>query len=107
MLRNSQICLNAREYQTVSAILEGVRRRIGPIKVFGSRATGRARPASDLDLVVFPPAPNSELSNLRFAFDESDLPITVDIIAWESIESRALRDEILRHGILFFNDPTT
>ena len=55
-----------------------------PVYAFGSHATGRARKFSDLDLALLP---NQALdwrilARLREAFEESDLPITVDVIDW-------------------------
>lgn len=53
-----------------------------PVFVFGSRATGRARRRSDLDLAIGGDEPLTlrQESQLSDAFDESDLPISVDII---------------------------
>jgi predicted nucleotidyltransferase len=53
-----------------------------PVFVFGSRATGRARRRSDLDLAIGGDAPLGRRikANLRYAFDESDLPIEVDVV---------------------------
>ena len=50
----------------------------------GSRVTGHAKPFSDLDLVVMGDEPLSltTLAEIRDAFDESDLPFTVDIVEW-------------------------
>ena len=55
-----------------------------PTYVFGSRATGRARKFSDLDLALLPEQALDwrVLARLREAFEESDLPITVDVIDW-------------------------
>lgn len=52
--------------------------------VFGSRVTGKARPCSDLDLVIVDSEPLSLaiLADLSEAFDESDLPFKVDIVDW-------------------------
>ena len=54
------------------------------IAVFGSRATGKSRRYSDLDLAVQGegPLPPSLLADLAEAFDESDLPWKVDLIDW-------------------------
>ena len=104
-MKRNCIYLSQRERATVAAILEPLRNRIGSVKVFGSRAAGRARPASDLDLVVFPPASRRQLIDLRCAFDESDLPITVDVVAWDEIDHQRLRDEITRNAIPFFDEP--
>lgn len=51
---------------------------------FGSRATGRARPFSDLDLVIVDNTPLSfaQKADLVEAFDQSDLPFKVDIVDW-------------------------
>jgi uncharacterized protein len=83
----------------VDAILSRESQRIGPVKVYGSRATGRARPSSDLDLVVYPPASPRALGDLRLAFEESDLPIFVDVVAWDTIRSNRLRAEIERDAV--------
>jgi predicted nucleotidyltransferase len=51
--------------------------------VFGSRATGiRLRPQSDIDLAIEGPEPLTfEVeSSLKWAFDESMLPMKVDIV---------------------------
>jgi type I restriction enzyme S subunit len=51
---------------------------------FGSRVTGRAKPYSDLDLVVIADTPLSldERAALAEALTESDLPWTVDLLDW-------------------------
>ena len=50
--------------------------------VFGSRATGRARPFSDLDILLTEP-PNltwDQRAQLRDAFEASELPFKVDLL---------------------------
>jgi len=51
---------------------------------FGSRVTGKARPYSDLDLVIVDtqPLPLSVMAELKTAFAESDLTIRVDLVDW-------------------------
>lgn len=50
--------------------------------VFGSRATHRARPFSDLDLLITRPACLSwaQRAALRDGFEASDLPFRVDVV---------------------------
>ena len=57
--------------------------------VFGSRATGRARRYSDLDLAIDAGRPLTvdETAYLREAFEESDLPYTVDVVDWHAISA--------------------
>ena len=58
--------------------------------VYGSRATGRARPLSDLDLAIDAGhrLTLDELAELAEAFTESDLPYKVDIVDWHGIDQR-------------------
>ena len=58
--------------------------------VFGSRATGRARPLSDLDLAIDAGRRLTldEIAGLAEAFTESDLPYRVDVIDWHGIDER-------------------
>ena len=52
------------------------------VKVFGSRATGQARPHSDLDLLLIAPARLTwqQRADLRDAFEASTLPFSVDLV---------------------------
>lgn len=52
--------------------------------VFGSRATGRAKPWSDLDLAILGDKPLSLETHAALVhdFSESDLPWKVDVVDW-------------------------
>ncbi len=70
---------------TQLATVRSIVRRLLPgahVWVFGSRATGRARPFSDLDLLVTEPRRLSwnQRAALRDAFEASDLPFCVDLV---------------------------
>lgn len=56
------------------------------VSVFGSRARGGYRQYSDLDLWIesIPPLTRAEEAELRNLFEDSDLPIKVDIVTPES-----------------------
>ncbi|HOX39589.1 MAG TPA: nucleotidyltransferase domain-containing protein [Candidatus Brocadiia bacterium] len=74
------------QLQEVKAIL----RKHAPeceVRAFGSRVTGGARKFSDLDLALIGPERLtwSQLFRLREAFEESDLPIVVDVLDWSAI----------------------
>lgn len=75
------LALTPAEIRTVRSIVEAVLPG-SQVRVFGSRATGRARPFSDLDLLVVEPARLSWLqrADLRDAFEASDLPFRVDVV---------------------------
>ena len=53
---------------------------------YGSRVTWKARPQSDLDMVVFAtPEQAHAVAKLKEAFEESDLPFRVDLFAWHEV----------------------
>ena len=81
--KNEMIDLAESHLATIRSIL----REYAPdceVRAFGSRVTGGARPYSDLDLAIIGGAPLGieRLGLLKEAFEESDLPIRVDVIDW-------------------------
>lgn len=60
------------------------------VRAFGSRVTGTAGEYSDLDLAVVGEAPLElrVISRLNEAFEESSLPMQVDVLDWHSIPAR-------------------
>ena len=81
-----QVALTRDQAHTLRGIVE----RVIPgcqVRVFGSRATGRARPFSDLDLLFVQPARLSwsQRADLRDLFEASDLPFRVDVVAAEGL----------------------
>jgi uncharacterized protein len=69
--------------------------------VFGSRAEGRARETSDLDLAIISPKEieNHILLDIKEKFDESDLDIKVDIVEFEKLPP-SLKNHILKNHII-------
>lgn len=72
--------------------VRGILTRLVPeyeVWAYGSRVTGEAHAASDLDLLLYDPTepdrPCGRLHELREAFVESDLPICVDVMDWARI----------------------
>jgi predicted nucleotidyltransferase len=53
---------------------------------YGSRVTGKAKPWSDLDLVVFTNSDHKyQLSLLKAALDESTLSFRTQVFEWDSL----------------------
>jgi type I restriction enzyme S subunit len=73
-------------------------------RVFGSRAKGKAKPYSDLDLAL------KGDENLSFAllvdvmeaFSESELPFKVDVLDWRAV-APGFQEVIDRDGVDFWN----
>ena len=79
--------------------------RVRPTKVllFGSRATGRARPNSDFDIAFeFPRSQSAKWT--RFVLDAQESPETLDKVDWVDYfeVSAELRESIDREGITIY-----
>ena len=76
------VAISAEELAIVAAILREHLSNTIKVHVFGSRASGRVKPWSDLDLVLEAqtPLPLSLIAKLVEAFEESALPWKVDIV---------------------------
>ena len=63
--------------------------------VFGSRATGRARPFSDLDILFVQPARLgwAQRADLLERFEASELPFRVDVVDDEGL-APGMRDRV-------------
>jgi type I restriction enzyme S subunit len=87
MIRPPRIELPAEQRQLVLNILRANLPQDAKAWVFGSRATGRARRYSDLDLAIDAGRPLTldETARLAEAFSESDLPYRVDVVDWNEI----------------------
>lgn len=53
--------------------------------IFGSRAKGSARPLSDIDLCILHPVEKSQITQARLAFEDSNLPMKVDLVLWSEL----------------------
>ena len=66
--------------------------------VFGSRATGKAKPFSDVDICLVGGVPRSEVTLLREACDNSTFPYVVDLSRFEDL-TESFQDAVKREGI--------
>ncbi|MDH4392821.1 MAG: nucleotidyltransferase domain-containing protein [Aquabacterium sp.] len=91
--------LNAEQLGQVRQVLQ----RVLPgakVAVFGSRATGRARPFSDLDLLVCEPRRLTwaQRADLRDAFEASRLPFGVDVVELDGLAD-GMRQRVLAEAL--------
>ncbi len=77
------------------------------VAAFGSRVQGTAKEFSDLDLILLgdEPVEPDVLSDLRDAFAESNLSISVDVLEWSSLSS-SFRRVIERTPLEIVQEPT-
>ena len=74
----------------------GVRRAV----VFGSRAKGNWRGNSDIDIAVFG---DVRLPKLSARLDELPMPYKFDVVDYEAISHKPLREHIDRVGVELFS----
>ena len=73
--------------------------RVRRALVYGSRALGRQRPASDIDIALdAPELPFSEFLRMGNAIDDLLLPWQVDLALLTKIDNPSLLDHIARVG---------
>lgn len=86
--------LSAGQRDMLREILDNAGDGIELVAVFGSRATGRQRPNSDLDLVLYGNIDEAACARLQTLFQDSSLPFSVDIKHYASIDCPPLREHI-------------
>lgn len=88
------------------AVLRGAFRRfpaVREVRVFGSRATGHARRASDLDLaIIAPDATSAEWGDLCDTLENAPLIYELDLVRPEQTTSERLKEKIQREGIAIY-----
>ncbi|MFN3629130.1 MAG: nucleotidyltransferase family protein [Casimicrobiaceae bacterium] len=93
--------VDPRDELTVRRILDPLVRATGArVVLFGSRARGEARAASDFDLalVAAAPLPADALAEARAAFEASSIPFEVDLVDYHRATPE-LRAAIDRDGV--------
>jgi predicted nucleotidyltransferase len=86
------------------AIIQGILSEHVPnttVLAYGSRVKGESHEGSDLDLVIISDSvPEEQLARLREAFTDSQLPISIDVLDWNSIPDSFKQEIEKQHFIL-------
>lgn len=86
--------LSRAQLASLRAVLEPFADRISEAALFGSRATGVAKPHSDVDLVLYGSLAEADLNRLRTLLSESSLSVTVDVVAYALLDDTPLKTHI-------------
>ena len=86
--------LSQRQVETVRDILSTYADHITRVDIFGSRAMGKHRPNSDIDLVLHGDIPEKYIDRLWTLFHESNLPVSVDVKGYNQIAHSALAEHV-------------
>jgi len=75
--------------------------KIKDVILFGSRAKGVARNGSDIDLAIVGNDINfRDLCSLGLKLDELDLPYKIDLVNYDKIANKDLKNHIERVGLV-------
>lgn len=72
--------------------------------LFGSRAMGNHKPASDVDIALYgKDLTLDSVIRLQNALEETTIPYSFDFVLYHRIENAALKDHIDRVGIVIYD----
>jgi predicted nucleotidyltransferase len=86
--------ITEKERRVLSAVLAPFANAITEVGIFGSRATGLARKNSDIDLVIYGDLDVKAERRLWTLLEDSDLPVSVDLVVYSRINSPLLKEQI-------------
>lgn len=99
-LRDKDLAVLLSAFRRFPSVLE--------VRVFGSRATGEASRASDLDLAIFAPeATAAEWADLCEALENAPLIYELDVVRPERATNDRLRAKIEREGVRVYPEETS
>lgn len=98
ILRDQDLAVLRRTFRRFPCVRE--------VRLFGSRATGHARRASDIDLAISAPeATPGQWSELITALGEAPIIYEFDIVRPEQADNPRLIEKIARDGIPIYPEP--
>lgn len=73
--------------------------------IFGSRAMGNYKKGSDVDIAVFGSELNTDIiAKLQYRLNEElPIPYYIDIVHFETIDVKELKEHILKEGKVIYN----
>lgn len=86
--------LNNSQLSIIKSILSPFASSIEKVGLFGSRATGAARENSDIDMVLYGDISEAEIRRIYTLFLESSLPVKVDVVAYNLVAYKPLKEHI-------------
>lgn len=92
--------LDNRLIQSIQRI--GQKYAIEQIVLFGSRARGDHKPASDIDLAVFPLPEFNNRGRLTSDFDDLETLLKMDIVFIDKQSDLKLLENIVREGVTLY-----
>lgn len=86
--------LSTAQITLIRKILLPYAKNIEQVGLFGSRATVKYRPDSDIDLVIYGNLTEEEMNRIWTLFDNSLLPVKVDVRVYDLVDYPPLKNHI-------------
>ena len=83
------------QLRIITDIMRPFTDKITTVGLFGSRATGTYRDNSDIDIVLYGHLSEADIDRLYTIFEESSLPLKVDVTAFDLIDYPPLKAHIM------------
>lgn len=94
--------LSIRQLDTIRNILSPFANQIEHVGLFGSRATGLYRYNSDIDIVIYGSLNEKTTDRIFTLLNDSNLPIKVDVKAYNLITYLPLKEHIDNNMVVLF-----
>ena len=89
-----EIDLTAPQRAALRAVFVRYVDKLASVGVFGSRVQKRARPGSDVDLIIYGAVTPEDIFQIRVDLEESDLSIFSNVTAYDAISHAPLKEQI-------------
>lgn len=94
--------LTKNQFQLIENVVIS-KNQIEKVLIFGSRATNKFKPSSDIDLAIIGKEISSVFINQLFSeLDDLPLPFMFDVIDYAKISNAKLKNKIDTQGKIFF-----
>jgi len=98
----TQFGLDQSDIKDIVAILKE-NRKVQKIIIYGSRAKGNYSKGSDIDIALKGQnLHTNDILNLSVELDDLDLPYKIDLVIYDRIEEKSLKEHIDRVGVGLF-----
>jgi predicted nucleotidyltransferase len=101
-MQTDRFNLTTRQISIIRSVLAPFAPRISHVSVFGSRALGSSRENSDIDMAIYGDLDEADIASIWTLFDESLLPVHVDVVGYDFIDYPPLRTHIDEAGQILF-----
>jgi len=101
-MNDSSHGLSKEQIEVLRKILSPFAGQIERVGFFGSRATGRYRANSDIDMVIYGSIDEKTMDRLFTLLNDSNLPFKIDLVVYNLISYQSLKKHIDDNMLLLF-----